>query len=128
MSAPAAVASPVSERSKVLTQAVAEAARRLGVGTAVLGSVIGISQSSASRLLGGKYFLRESDKEWELAALFVRLYRGLASIVGNSDELARLWLESANAAFGGREPLAVIRRVDGLVHACEYVDAHRAPV
>lgn len=115
-------------RSGVLSTAVAETARRLAIGPTDLGKIIGISQPVASRLLQGNYSIKEGSKEWELAALFVRMYRGLHSIVGNNDELAKDWLRSSNRAFGDQEPIDVIRKVQGLVHACEYIDAHRAPV
>jgi len=117
-----------TDRSRVLTRAVIEAAHRLGLGPSDLKGIIGASQPTASRLLNGRYALPEGGKPWELAAHFVRLYRSLSSLVGGDDELARSWLKSANRAFDGQRPLEVIKRVDGLIHACEYLDAHRARV
>lgn len=122
------VSAPVTERSRVLTRAVVEAARRLGLGPSDLKGIIGASQPTASRLLNGRYALPEGGKPWELATHFVRLYRSLSSLVGGDDELARSWLKSANRAFDGQRPLDLIKRVDGLIHACEYLDAHRARV
>lgn len=122
-----AVAAIAAERSAVLTQAVAETAKHLGLGSTDLAPIIGISQPSASRLLKGEFLVKEGTPEWQLSALLVRLYRGLFSIVGNSDELAREWLTSRNQAFGDRIPLAEIKTIIGLVFACDYVDAHRAP-
>lgn len=116
-----------TQRARVLSTAVAEAARRLDMTTGDLGRVIGLSQSSVSRLMRGHFALAEGTKTWEAASLFIRLYRGLVSILGNSDDLARTWLRSPNRIFGDEVPLVVIQRIDGLVHACEYVDAHRAP-
>jgi hypothetical protein len=116
------------DRARVLTLAVAETARRLKLRSTDLTAIIGVSQPTASRLLNGKFQLAEGAKSWELGAHLVRLYRSLASLVGGDDELARAWLRSANQAFGGRTPLDAIRSVEGLVHACDYVDAHRARV
>ena len=115
-------------RSSVLTQAVVDTARRLEIGPTEVGRIIGVSQPTASRLLKGDYALKESAKEWELSAHLVRLYRSLFSLVGSDDQLARGWLRSANAAFAGAEPIALIKRVDGLIHVCEYLDAYRARV
>lgn len=115
-----------SERARVLTQAVTEAARRLELGPSLLKDIIGASQPTASRLLQGRYAIPEKTKIWELAGHFVRLYRSLSSLVGGNDELARSWLKSTNRAFDGRCPLDQIKRVDGLLHACEYLDALRA--
>lgn len=119
---------PATDRSRVLTQAVVESARRLGVGSSDLKNIIGASQPTASRLLNGRYALPEGGKVWELAVHFVRLYRSLSSLVGGDDELARSWLKSANRAFDGQRPLDTIKRIDGLIHACEYLDAHRARI
>lgn len=116
------------DRARVLTQAVAEAARRLGLKSTQLKAVIGTSQPTASRLLNGKYQLSADTKTWELAAHLVRLYRSLSALVGGDDALARDWLTSANSAFDNDLPLTVIQRIDGLVHACDYLDAHRARV
>ena len=128
MTKPASAAAQASDRQRVLSQAVAEAARRLELGSTDLKSVIGTSQPTASRVLHGKAFIREASKEWELAAHFVRLYRSLSSMVGGNDELARSWLKSPNRAFDGKLPLAAIKRIDGLLYACEYLDAYRARV
>lgn len=116
-----------SDRSRILSEAVAECARRLEIGSTALKNVIGLSQPTASRLLNGKYAIPENSKEWELAAQFVRLYRALLSLVG-SDEMARTWLNSPNQAFDGQKPAEVIKRIDGLLHTCDYLDAHRAVV
>lgn len=116
------------DRARVLTQALAEAARRLGLKSTQLKTIVGTSQPTASRLLNGKYQLVPDSKSWELSAHLVRLYRSLSAMVGGDDALARGWLNGANDAFDGRAPLLVIQRVDGLVHACDYLDAHRARV
>ncbi len=128
MSTTVLAASIDSGRQRVLTQAVVEAARRLAIGPSDIAEVIGKSQPTASRLLSGKYLLADGKKEWELSAHFVRLYRSLSSVVGGNDELAREWLNSPNRAFDGQMPMAVIKRVEGLIHACEYLDARRARV
>ena len=121
-------ANPLTDRSRVLSTAVVEAARRLGLGSTDLNAIIGTSQPSASRLLNGKYFIPEGSKTWELSAHFVRLYRAISSLVGGNDDLARSWLTSGNQAFDNRHPLEIVKRVDGLLHVCEYLDAHRARV
>jgi uncharacterized protein (DUF2384 family) len=117
-----------ADRSTVLTQALTETANRLELGPTEIGKIVGVSQPTASRLLKGEYLLKESAKEWELSAHLVRLYRSLFSLVGSDDSLARGWLRSANKAFAGQEPIALIKRIDGLIHVCEYLDAYRARI
>lgn len=117
-----------TDRSRVLTQAVHEVARRFEFGSTDLKNIIGISQPTASRLLNGKYSLNEGGKEWELSALFVRMYRSLSSMVGGDDELAKVWLNTPNRSFGGQHPSEAIKRIEGLIHACEYLDVYRARI
>lgn len=123
-----AVAQPNPERSRVLSTALIEAAKRLDLGSTDLQYILGISQPTASRLLRGAFSIVEGSKTWELGAHLVRLYRSLASMVGGSDELARAWLHSNNRAFDDTKPAAQLRRIDGLLHVCEYLDAQRARV
>ena len=117
-----------TNRSAVLTQAVIETAQRLAIGPSDIGKIVGVSQPTASRLLKGDYVLKESSKEWELSAHLVRLYRSLFSLVGGDDTLAKGWLRSANEAFSDQHPIAVIQRIEGLLHVCEHLDAYRARV
>ena len=113
-------------RETVLTKAFLRAGERLEVPRAVLARVVGRSQPTLSRMHAGGYELEEGTKEWELALLFVRLYRSLDSIVG-TDEAARAWLTGGHAALGG-VPLDLVQTTEGLVRVVHYLDAHRAVV
>lgn len=115
----------IDAEAAVLTKAVLRTAERLGVNNADIGRVLGISASSVSRMTAGTYVLSLTGKEFELAALLVRLYRGLDAIVGGDDEAGRSWLRTANTAVGG-VPLAMIQTVAGLNRVLMYVDAQRA--
>jgi hypothetical protein len=75
----------------------------------------------------GAYALDTGKKEWELAALFVRLFRSLDSIVGSNDAAARAWLNGDNRALGDK-PVNLIRTTEGLVRAVHYLDAARGRV
>lgn len=127
MLSPARVApSPTRERL-VLTKATCRAAEILGLPQGHLAEVLGVSPASVSRMKSGAYQLDRGRKEWELAALWVRLYRSLDSITGGHDEASRAWLQSDNTALQGR-PVDLIRQVTGLVRVVEYLDAARARV
>lgn len=112
----------------VLTMAVVRAAERLGISSRKLAAVIGISPSSVSRISddGSGYSLHKGSKEWELAILFIRMFRSLDAIAGDSGSQA--WLNSDNLAFGHRKPFDVIDSTEGLVHVCNYLDAHRGVI
>jgi antitoxin Xre/MbcA/ParS-like protein len=107
----------------VLAKAALAAAERLGLRHKQLGTIIGASEASISRLRGGRG-LDSDRKEGELALLFLRLYRSLDALVGGDDEKARSWLHSANDHIGGI-PADRIRTVEGLIDVVQYLDAMR---
>ena len=126
MPRPAERPDAVSEGA-VMTKAVLRAAVRLGVSNKALAGIIGLSEASVSRMGSGTYTLSPGDKAFDLAVLFVRLFRALDAIVHGDEAVARAWLRNENAALGG-EPLTLIQSVPGLVHAVSYLDARRALV
>lgn len=121
-----AAPAPQPDSREVLTKALINAARALGVSQAKVAAALGVSGPTASRLFGGKYLLDPQRKEWELAALFVRLFRSLDSIVA-SDEKARAWLNSENRALGAR-PVDLLPRAEGLIRVLLYLDAARGRI
>ena len=123
-----AATTTAAARNQVLTSATLRAAELLGIRQTQLALVIGVSPPTVSRMKSGTYLLAEARKEWSLAALFVRLYRSLDSIVAGRTEDARAWLHSANRAFDGQVPAALIVDVQGLVHVVDYLDAARGQV
>lgn len=107
----------------VLAKAAVNAASRLGLRHKQLAEIIGTSEASVSRLRSGRG-LDPSNKEGELALLFLRLYRSLDALVGGDDVKARDWLHSMNDHVGGI-PADRIRTVEGLVDVIQYLDAMR---
>ena len=108
----------------VLSRSVVRAARLLGLSQRALAQVLGLSDATASRLFAGRYVLaRERTKEWELAILFVRLFRSLDALWGH-EETARTWLASENLALGA-SPASLIGSVQGLVRVVTYLDSAR---
>lgn len=116
---------PASEQ--VLSQAVLRAGQLLGLNQATLAEVLGLSPATVSRMANGSYLLDESKKEWELAALFVRLFRSLDALVGSNDTAARTWLNGENHGLGAR-PIDSIRSTEGLVRVVHYLDAARGRI
>jgi transcriptional regulator with XRE-family HTH domain len=118
-------ADPASAGS-VLTKAVVRAADRLGLQQKALAQVLGLSESVVSRMRSGSYVL-ERGKAFELAVLFVRLYRSLDAIVSGDERSAREWMRHRNLALGAR-PLDLIQKVHGLIDVIQYLDTRRAVV
>ena len=128
MNAVASGAAALAERAPasaaVLSKAVVRAARLLACTQRDVAAVLGISEATASRLFAGKYLLSaDRAKEWELALLFVRLFRSLDALWGH-EATARQWLASPNLALDGR-PHDLLRSVEGLVRVVAYLDAAR---
>jgi hypothetical protein len=111
----------------VLTKATLRAAERLDVTARVLASVIGVSEATVSRMRKQEFLLERGTKPFELAVLFVRLFRSLDAIVGGDEGIARAWLKNANTAFDGA-PIEKIQTISGLVDVIAYLDSRRALV
>jgi hypothetical protein len=75
----------------------------------------------------GTYKLARTQKAFELAVLFVRLYRSLDGIVAGDDSVASDWLKNENTALGAR-PLELIQSISGLSNVIAYLDSRRAVV
>lgn len=115
-----------TQKSAVLTKAVARAAEQLGLSRSLLARVLGLSPASVTRLYAGDYQLDPLRKEWEFGLLLVRLFRALDAIVADEPS-ARTWLASDNRGLNGR-PLDLITQTEGLVRVVHYLDASRAAV
>lgn len=122
MEAPVAIAA--ADESAVLSRSTLRAAQLLGLSQRTLARVLGISDATASRLFAGRYLLsRDRAKEWELALLFVRLFRSLDALWGHGDA-ARTWLASENIALGAA-PIELLGSIQGLVRVVGYLDSAR---
>jgi hypothetical protein len=115
------------DRAAVVTKAALRAASQLGMTNKVFANVVGLSDATVSRMRAGQYELQADQKSFELALLFVRLYRSLDAIVGGDDAVASAWLRNRNTLLND-EPMALIQTVPGLMNVIQYLDARRAVV
>jgi hypothetical protein len=111
----------------VVTKAVVRAADRLGLSNRALAEVLGLSEATVSRMGAGTYQLVPASKPFELAVLFVRLFRSLDAIVGGDAAVASAWLRADNTILGAA-PISLIPSVSGLVNVVAYLDTRRAVV
>ena len=116
-----------ADRTAIVTKATLRAASQLGLTNKLLAAVIGVSEATVSRMRSGEYKLQRGQKSFELAVLFVRLYRSLDAIVGGDDAVAGSWLRNRNTMLGA-QPIALIQTVPGLMNVIQYLDARRAVV
>ena len=113
--------------SSLVTKAVLRAADRLNVTNKVLARIIGVSEATVSRMKKGDYPLQAGTKPFELAVLFVRLYRSLDAVVGGDETVAGAWLSNPNVALNDT-PLELTQSVSGLTDVIRYLDSRRAVV
>lgn len=117
----------IPEDERVLTTAVSRAADLWDLTNATLGTIIGVSSPTASRLRSGQKKLLRGTKPFELGQYFVRLFRSLDALTGSDDKSAMSWLRTENKDLGGR-PIDLIKTVKGLAEVSNYVDDFRARI
>ncbi len=118
---------PAASESSVVTKATLRAADILKIKDKHLARIIGVSAATVSRMRKGDYPLARGQKPFELAVLFVRLYRSLDAIVGGDDEVARRWIAGHNSALD-ETPIEMIQTVAGLTNVIQYLDSRRAVI
>lgn len=121
------LAQSAPDRNVVLTKAVIRAAEFLGLKRNQLAATIGLSAATLSRMYAGDYLLDPKSKNWELAALLVRLYRGLDAIMAGDERSLQAWMRNPNADLN-EAPINLVGQVAGLASIVAYVDAYRARV
>ena len=117
---------PVADAALV-TKAAMRAAARLAVSNRSLARILGLSEATVSRMGAGAYQLKTGDKAFELALMFLRLFRALDSLAGGDEQTSRAWLRNDNLALGG-VPEALIESLAGMINVIGYLDARRARV
>ena len=119
-------AEPVADGA-VVTKAAMRAATRLGLSNRSLARMLGLSEATVSRMGAGTYQLKTDDKAFELALMFLRLFRSLDSLSGGDEQTSRAWLRNENLALGG-VPATLIESLSGMNTVVGYLDARRALV
>ena len=115
----------IPKENAVVTKAALRAADRLDIRNTVLAKIVGLSEPTVTRMRRGDYVLDRDQKPYELAVLFIRLYRSLDAIVDGDDTVAKSWIRNDNIALSGR-PLDLIQSVSGLTNVILYLDSRRA--
>lgn len=109
------------DKKQVVSKALQNAAREMGLTQTQIGQVIGKDRGVFSRGIDPE------SKSGELALLLIRVYRSLYALVGGDPDNIKHWIRTENHHLGGI-PAEVIKRTEGLVHVVEYLDAMRGKV
>lgn len=124
LSAPLSLAPASAGDSAVLRKALERATPRLGLNQTRLARIIGVSDSTVTRLFNGSAELSPASKEGELALLLLRVFRSLDTVVGGDAAAVTAWFHAQNNHLGG-VPAHLVERAEGLVRVAEYLDAVR---
>ena len=116
--------SSLEHREQVVSKAVLKAMELMGISGNDMPKIIGHSSSFFSRLRKQNATFKKSDKTWELAILFLRLFKSLDTLSGGHDEYAKGWLHSQNLHLKGI-PFEIIQQTEGLIRVIQYLDSMR---
>ena len=116
-----------ADEGAVVTKAVLRAAEQLDLPNRAVARMLGVSEASVSRMGSGSYVLRRDDKAFELALMFLRLFRSLDAVVSGDEAAARACLRHEHPVLDGT-PAELIQSLPGLVNVVGYLDARRALV
>jgi hypothetical protein len=113
-----------NQNDLVLTKAICNLSKFYSLSGKDLSDIIGISESSVTRINQGKKLISPDTKEGEISLLLLRVYRSLNAMLGNNHEKAKLWLNSKNKYFN-KKPIDEIKTISGLISVLNYLDAMR---
>lgn len=122
-----ALANATAEKASALSGAVTRIADAWGFSNAKLGSILGLSAATISRLRAGSTLLDPASKSFEAGQFLLRLFRGLDALLGSDDSAAKRWLDTVNLDLSAK-PIERIDTMRGLIEICDYVDFYRARV
>lgn len=110
-------------KTQVVTKALFNLKRELGLSNEIVGQIIGADPATVSRMQ--KKMDMKQNKVYESAVLIIRVYRSLYAILGGSTDAMQHWLNTKNLDFDQRTPLDKMKTIVGLVNVVEYLDAMR---
>lgn len=118
---------PALEDEIIVSKAAINAAKRLELTNVELSEILGISAAQISRISHNKAPIKQNTKGFELALLFIRMFRSLDSLLGGDDHISAKWVRNENLAIG-YSPIDRIKKIEGLVDVVSYLDSRRAQV
>jgi uncharacterized protein (DUF2384 family) len=122
-----ALAKPLQEKAGALSGAVLRIGDFWSLSNTKLGSILGLSPATVSRLRAGTTALDPASKSFEAGQFLLRLFRSLDALLGSDDNAAKEWLNTVNLDLDGK-PIDRIDTMRGLMEVCDYVDFYRARV
>ncbi len=110
--------------AELVTHAVIEAGRELGMNLGQLAKVIGVSESAMKNYSRGSATI-SSPKNQELSLGFIRVYRALFAVLGGDREQMQHWMHTPNRHLNSQAPAILAANYQGLAELNVYLDAMR---
>jgi len=114
-------------KKQVLTKALIKVNDQLNLSRQELSAILGISESSLSRLFSKRLFIDPPSNEGQLAILLIRLYQSIDILFGGNSKQCQLWLRSENSHLR-EKPILLIQSISGLSLVVRYLDAMRGKI
>lgn len=112
------------DRQAVLAKALLRAQDVMGVDNQQMAGILGVNRTTLTRAYRS-LSLDPEQNAGRLAALVLRVYRSVHTLMGGNSENIRHWISTPNHAFAGDTPLASMQSIEGLVSVAQYCDAMR---
>tara|TARA_R110002110_G_scaffold415765_3_gene655330 strand:+ start:100029 stop:100400 length:372 start_codon:yes stop_codon:yes gene_type:complete len=113
--------------AELVTDALLEAGRELGMTLSQISRVIGVSESAMKNYSRGSAAISAS-KNQELSLGLIRVYRALFAILGGDREQMRHWMRTPNRHLNAQAPITLLESYQGLAEVNVYLDAMRGRV
>lgn len=95
-------------------------ASRLEIKREELASILGVSESTLSRMDRKIGSLNPISKEGQCALILIDIYCSLYQLFGGNENQCRIWIRSPNIHLNGM-PLVLMRTIPDLNHVAEYL-------
>ncbi|HEY7854057.1 MAG TPA: antitoxin Xre-like helix-turn-helix domain-containing protein [Aquiluna sp.] len=110
-----------TDEARVVQKAVLGASEELQFSKSFLGQILGLSPATVTRMFQGSFELNERSKEYESAVLVLRLYAGLADLLGSKENI-QLWLNGENSELSAK-PVDMLVSTEGLLTVVGYLES-----
>lgn len=115
---------PQIDRKAVLAKALLRAQDVMGIDNQQMAAILGVNRTTLARAYQSVN-LDPEQNAGRLAALVLRIYRAVHTLMGGNGENIRHWLATPNKALAGGAPLDAMQSIEGLVSVAQYCDAMR---
>lgn len=112
-------------KEHVVTVAMLDSATYLGIHDERLADVLGVTPSSVTDCNSHSLILTRNTIAWRQALRLIEVRSALVAIIGDNQELIRLWLRSPNKSFQNRAPFELLVDPAESPALLEYLMAHR---